>query len=357
MELIPGLPDDIARECLIRVDYKDVAAVASTCRNWRAEIHLPEFYRRRKAVGFSQNLVVMAQARAQPGTDFGTRKKDLVAPTYRLSILEPETGDWWELNPAFGLSDQLPLFCQLVQVGSDLIVLGGWDPMTWTASNGLFIYNFVSATWRRGADMPGVPRSFFACAASDSDRMVFVAGGHDDQKNALRSAMAYDVARDEWLPMPDMGRERDECKGVFHRGMFHVIGGYSTDMQGQFESSAEPFDASTWQWGPVNEDFFEVGTCPRTCVSGDDGCLYMCRAGELAAFKDATWKVVANLPNEVKEIAYVVTWQGKLLVIGSPRFGEPHMAYVLDTKQYTWTKMAVPEAYSTHVQSGCCLEL
>ncbi|EXC25807.1 hypothetical protein L484_019441 [Morus notabilis] len=115
-------------------------------------------------------------------------------------------------------------------------------------------------------------------------------------------------------------------------------------MQGQFESSAEPFDASTWQWGPVHENFFEVGTCPGACVSGEDGFLYMCRAGELAAFKDATWKVVASLPNEVNEITYVVTWQGKLLVIDTPRFGEPHTAYVLDTKPYTWTKMAIPKA-------------
>lgn len=358
MELIPGLPDDIARECLIRVDYEDFPVVESTCRNWRAEIHQPEFSRRRKAVGCSQNLIVLTQARVQPGSDLGTRTKYLTAPTYRLSVFEPSTGNWSELNPDFGQSDkQLPMFCQLVRVGSDLIVLGGWDPMTWTASNSVFIYNFVRATWRCGADMPGVPRSFFACAASECDRMVFVAGGHDDQKNALRSAMAYDVVRDEWVPMPDMGRERDESKGIFHRGMFHVIGGYSTDMQGQFESSAEAFDVSTWQWGQVHEEFFKAGTCPRTCISGEDGLVYMCRAGEVVASKDGTWTVIATLPNEVKEIAYVLTWQGKLLVIGSPGFGEPHATYVLDTRRNTWTKMAMPEEYTNHVQSGCCLEL
>ncbi|PON58922.1 F-box domain containing protein [Trema orientale] len=356
MELIPGLPDDIARECLIRANHRDFPTLASTCRAWRAEIRVPEFFRRRKAVGLSRSLIVMAQARVQPGGDSGSTKY-LVTPTYRLTVLEPESGRWSELSPGFGLSDGLPLFCQLVRVGSDLVVMGGWDPRTWTASTAVYVYNFVLAKWRRGTDMPGVPRSFFGCAASDSDRAVFLAGGHDDQKNALRSAMAYDVAKDEWRTVPDMARERDECKGVFHRGKFHVIGGYRTEMQGQFESSAEVFDASTWQWDQVHEDFLDATSCPRTCVSGEDGLLYMCRAGEVAALANDTWKVIGTLPNEVHEIAYVLTWQGKLLVIGSPRFGEPHTAYVLDTKQYTWTKMTASDEYSSHVQSGCCLEL
>ena len=357
MELIPGLPDDIARECLIRVTHRDFPTIVSTCRAWKAEIRLPEFFRRRKTVGLTRNLIVMAQARIQPGRDSGSTKYLAATPTYRLTIFEPETGNWSELNPGCGLSDGLPMFCHLVRVGFDLVVMGGWDPKTWTASTAVYVYNFVLAKWHRGTDMPGVSRSFFGCAVSDSDRMVFVAGGHDDQKNALRSAMAYDVAKDEWLSLPDMARERDECKAVFHLGKFHVIGGYHTEMQGQFESSAEAFDVSTWQWDPVHEDFLEASSCPRTCVSGDDGVLYMCRAGEVAVLKDDTWKVIANLPNELREIAHVVSWQDKLLVIGSPRFGEPHTAYVLDLCKYTWTRAPVPEEYSSHVQSGCCLEL
>ncbi|KAM6585841.1 hypothetical protein CsatB_012843 [Cannabis sativa] len=356
MEIIPGLPDDIARECLIRAKHQDFPTIASTCRAWMAQIQHPEFFQTRKAVGLSQNLIVMAQARVQPGRESGSASKYLATPTYRLTVFEPETGLWSELKPGFGLTEGLPLFCQLVRVGSDVVIMGGWDPRTWTASTAVYIYDFVQAQWRRGTDMPGVPRSFFGCVASES--MVFVAGGHDDQKNALKSAMAYDVAKDEWFLMPDMARERDECKGVFHRGKVHVIGGYRTEMQGQFESSAEVFDVSTWKWDPVCEDFLEASSCPRTCVSGgNNGLLYMCRTGEVAALENDTWKVIGSLPNEMREIAYVVTWQDKLLVIGSPSFGEPHIAYVFDTKNYTWTKTVVPEEYSTHVQSGCCLEL
>jgi len=120
--------------------------------------------------------------------------------------------------------------------------------------------------------MLGEPRTFFSCA-SDHNRMVYVAGGYDE-KNALKSAFAYDVVNDVWIPLSGMARERDECKVVFCArnnvfGTIKVVGGYCTEMQGQFKRSVEEFDVATWKWGPIEEEFFDDATCPRTCV---DGC-------------------------------------------------------------------------------------
>lgn len=356
MDLIPGLPEEIGLECLIRLPYHHFSTAASVCRSWKIEVELPEFWRHRKAAGFSRHLVVMAQTRVNP-----TLKKGLMkgsgTPVYRLTVCDPETGSWSVLPPVPGYANGLPLFCQLAGVGLNLVVMDGLNPGTWEPCNAVFVYNFVSSTWRRGADIPGCPRLFFACA-SDSDRTVFVAGGHDCEKNALRSAMAYDVATDKWAPLPDMAKERDECKGVFHRGKFHVIGGYCTEMQGRFERSAEVFDVDTWRWVPVEEEFLEHGTCPRTCVEGGDGRVYMCRAGNVVALNKLTGPVtVAELPEEVKSAAWMTAWQGKLMVVGCARFGEPHQSYVLDLKSYRWTKLDADEEFSGHVPSGCCLEI
>ncbi|GMI93828.1 KISS ME DEADLY 1, Kelch repeat F-box 20 [Hibiscus trionum] len=353
MELIPGLPNDIARECLVRVPYTNFSTIASTCRDWKLEIHLPEFFRHRRAAGCSKHVMVMTQSRVNPERNSGLKCQAM--PVYRIVVLEPDTGDWCELPPVPGCSDGLPVFCQVVGVGLNLVVMGGMDPDTFDVRNEVYVYNFLSATWRRGADMPGVKRIFFGCA-SDLDRLVFVAGGHDGEKNALRSAMAYDVGSNTWVSLPDMERERDECKGIFHLGKFHVIGGYCTDRQGRFESSAELFDVATWQWSPVQEDLLRHGTCPRTCAAAD-GALYMCQGGDMAKLEGNTWKAVAELPAEVSNTAHVATWEDKLLVIGSPSFGEPHIAYVLNLGNYTWTRMELAGRYSGHVQSGCYLEL
>ena len=51
--------------------------------------------------------------------------------------------------------------------------------------------------------------------------MVLVAGGHDHDKNALRSAHLYNLNSDTWEALPDMTHQRDECAAVaaaFGRG-------------------------------------------------------------------------------------------------------------------------------------------
>lgn len=367
--LMPGLPDEVALECLLRVPYTGFRAVRSTCRQWRVEVQLPGFHRLRAAGGHRRAVVAFAQSE-QPSSDGGGAgvHKHQAAPApaatmpYRLALFEPDTGAWDVLPAIPGLPHGLPLFCQVAGAGRSLVVVGGWDPSTWAASDEVFVYDFVSGAWRRGARMPGPRRSFFACA-SDSDRTVFVAGGHDDEKNALRSAVAYDAAADEWARLPDMARERDECKGVFRGGAFHVIGGYSTEMQGQFGKCSEAFDVAAQRWGPVEEDALETGMCPRSCVASEEA-MFRCRGGQVEVRTGSAWCALAELPEDARLAPCVVSLGvGRLAVVGSACHGGPHACYLLeaeevDAKQrWAWKKAAVPEEYSGHVQAGCCLEI
>ncbi|XP_027344676.1 F-box/kelch-repeat protein At1g80440-like [Abrus precatorius] len=358
MELISGLPEDVARDCLIRVSYQQLPTVASVCKGWKTEIQMPEFHGQRRSTGHAQKLLVMVQARVDPEKSESGSTKRLTNPAYRLSVLEPVTGNWSELPPLPEFSSGLPMFCQVVGVGYDLVVMGGLDPNSWKSSNSVFVYNFLSAKWRRGSDMPGGPRTFFACA-SDSDRTVFVAGGHDDEKNALRSALAYDVAVDRWISLPDMAAERDECKAVFRRGRLVVVGGYRTDMQGRFERSAEAFDVATWNWGQVEEGFLDSATCPRTLVDGGDGkeTVYMCIGGDLMAMRGDTWQKIAAVPGEIRNVAYVGSFDGTLLLIGSSGYGEVHMGVMFNVKSCNWSKLESPGGFRGHVQTGCVLEI
>ncbi|CAJ1951197.1 unnamed protein product [Sphenostylis stenocarpa] len=354
MELISGLPEDVARGCLIRVSYQQFSTVASVCRLWKSEIHAPEFHRQRRSTKYAQKLITIVQARGEPGT--GSTKR-VTNPVYRLSVFEPETGHWTELPPPPEFYSGLPMFCQLVSVGYDLVLLGGLDPSSWRASNSVFVYNFLSAKWRRAADMPGGPRTFFACA-SDSEGTVFVAGGHDNEKNALRSALAYDVNSDRWVSLPDMAAERDECKGVFRRGRFIAVGGYPTETQGRFGTSAEAFDPATWRWVEVKEDFLDCATCPRTFVNGgDDEAVFLCSGGDLISLRGDTWQKMATVPREIRNVAYVGALGGTLVLIGSSGYGEVHVAFGLDLESCNWRKLESPEGFRGHVQTGCVLEI
>ncbi|XP_066374616.1 uncharacterized protein [Miscanthus floridulus] len=139
--------------------------------------------------------------------------------SYRMVLLEPVEGRWAPLPPLSWPSESLPLFCQVAAVDSAggqgrkwLVVVGGWHLETWAPTDAVFIYDFLTGAWRRGTPMLGPRRSFFACAPVGG--AVCVAGGHDDERNVLRSALAYDPDVNAWAQLPDMAEERDEPHGL-----------------------------------------------------------------------------------------------------------------------------------------------
>lgn len=361
MDLVPDLPNDIALECLIRLPLHQFSIAASVCSNWKRQIKHPSFRQRRKDSGLIRPVFALAQAMVNTITKPNGITSLSSTQFYRLTLYDPEEGFWYDLPPIPELVDGLPMFCRVVGVGSDVMVIGGCDPVNWRVMDSVFVYSFISGSWRRGADMPGGQRLFFGCA-SDSERFVVVAGGHNDEKNALRSVLLYDVAEDDWVTLPEMETERDECKCIFHRGKFHVIGGYPTYAQGQFQRSAEVFDGATRQWG-LEEDFLGADTCPQTCIVGGEGRLYMCRDGDVVVKHDDTWRHVTKLPAEVSNVAYLTAWKGKLLAVGNSRFDELHSGYELDvssdtnSKEMTWRKLDTPDEYCGHVHAVCCLEI
>ncbi|KAJ6711589.1 GALACTOSE OXIDASE/KELCH REPEAT SUPERFAMILY PROTEIN-RELATED [Salix purpurea] len=310
--LIPSLPNDIATECLIRLPFQHFPAATLACEDWKLEIESPEFFRSRKVSGYSQPIIVMALAKVG-GEREGSSRENLRRPVYRLAFCDLKTGKWGELQPIPEFSKGLPIF--------------------------------VSATWRRGADMPGVKRSLFGCASDINGDKVYVAGGHDEEKNALTSVLGYDVAKDEWIRLPDMARERDECNAVFHSGEIHVFGGYSTEAQGVFDAGFEAFDLGEWKWVRKPENFLETNMSAKTCVADGNGRLYICQGGEMmVAYGGVKWRRVADLPVDMSVLASAMIGQKKILVVGSGKSDDPHMLYELDLERCAWAKLEAPKS-------------
>ncbi|XP_074586512.1 F-box/kelch-repeat protein At1g80440-like [Curcuma longa] len=368
--LISGLPDDVARECLIRLPFSSFPAARSVCRLWKMEIDSPCFRCRRKAAGRTQHVIAIAQVESTSASPTSTAKPGDSAAggspiaAYHLSLFEPATGSWSRLPSPPSLPRGLPLFSRLATVGIEVVLLGGWDPDSWAATDGVHVYNFGSGSWRRGATMPTPRRSFFACGAATGAASVLVAGGHDEEKNALRSAMAYDVGADTWAALPDMSMERDECRGVWLRGRFHVVGGYATAEQGRFSPTAEALDETTAaRWDVAELELEEAGPWMRTCVVGGDGqMLYMCRGDggeQVAALVEGAvrWRSVGEVPADVRVATQLVGWESGLMVMGLETHGGTLAAYVMEEGATAWRKVAVPEEYSGHAQEACCIEI
>lgn len=281
--LIPGLPDEIALECLIRVPYKYHSEIKSVCHGWQNLISSFSFYEERIKSGTAEHLVCQVQPLPPPkdssshfiydcaGRITSSKKEeDEQFPgeyqnqnnqqhqqnqqiRYGLTIFNASNQTWERMNPKN--LGKIPMFCQCVAIPASrkLLLLGGWDPTTLEPVADVYVLDMAkSSRWRRAAPM-SVARSFFACAVVGSTR-VYVAGGHDNQKNALKSAEVYDVEADEWKILPEMEEERDECLGLSWEGddKFWVVSGYGTESQGRFKSDAECYDPDTGIWSKID---------------------------------------------------------------------------------------------------------
>ncbi|GLT39449.1 hypothetical protein SLA2020_136380 [Shorea laevis] len=343
-ELVPGLPQELGLECLIRLPYTGVHRVASgVSRRWRDLLQSQDFYYHRKRYGYTHKVACLVQAftaAAAAGVVDGQKPGDSLR--YLVTVFDSVSQSWERLDPVPGRPNGLPLFCQLASCEGKLVVMGGWDPVSFERIRDVFVYDFTTQRWRQGKEMPS-KRSFFAAGACSG--RVYVAGGHDENKNALRTGWVYDLRMDEWTELPPMSQERDECEGVVIGDEFWVVSGYGTDNQGEFEGSADVYGFGSGQWRRV-EGVWERGRCgPRSCVgTGKDGELL-------------TW---ANLDPAIRVAACGVMLGGEVLVTGSEYLGAPHGFFMLEIKDGKTGKLgriSVPDEFSGLIQSGCCVEI
>lgn len=307
-ELIPGLPNDVAFQCLLRIPVQAHPQLQRVSRKWRELVNSPQYYEERKREGTTMHFLCTLQALSHQSPDLKHNSSSSPAenssssPVFGISVFNAKDRTTWERLPHIpDHPNGLPLFCRLVAVSGNLLVMGGWNPATWETLRSVYLYNFSSRTWRRGADMPS-DRSFFACVALEG--YVVVAGGHDTTKSALATAEVYSVEKDEWKTLPKMSEERDECTGVTLDGKIYVISGYSTESQGQFVKSADIYDPVRRTWTRI-ENMLAMATDSST-TSGIftvlSGTLYTLQDHKTLLSYSTTknsWSSVATLEHQM----------------------------------------------------------
>lgn len=317
-DLISGLPEELATECLVRVPFEFHSSLKSVSRLWRSLVSDRSFERERRRVGKDESLLCLVQpltsSPSSPVNSFvdgevSEKKKEeeeeeeegeshsqqqqqqprvIGTPLYGLSVYNATLDTWHRV----AIPERIPLFCECValQDAGKVLLIGGWDPETLQPVKDVFVLDFSAAGrgWKRGKPMSSA-RSFFACAAVGPTK-VYVAGGHDDQKNAIKSAEVYDVEKDEWSAIPPMREGRDECHGFSMAAAdlgFCVLSGYGTETQGQFRSDAEVYDPVSNTWSVVENVWPFPDLSPRGRTAADAGSAGEFRGCKLWCFVDS----------------------------------------------------------------------
>ncbi|GLJ14975.1 hypothetical protein SUGI_0244470 [Cryptomeria japonica] len=184
MEIIPGLEKDLGIQCLAKVPYRFHRNLRAVSKSWNALLSCEHFYKERQRIGECEEGVVSLH------------------PT--------------ELTETDPISKH------------QLVVLGLLNRRS--NIEGVLIFDFLSSKWRLGADMP-CNRFEFACLASPTEELVYIAGGYkgpyteEDWSPYQLEAFVYNVEENKWNSLPPMNSDPllDLCAGVFLDGKFYVV--------------------------------------------------------------------------------------------------------------------------------------
>ncbi|GLJ09286.1 hypothetical protein SUGI_0105610 [Cryptomeria japonica] len=213
--IIPGLPEDLGLQCLVKVPYKFHNHLRAVCKSWNAVLSSPIFYKERERhEECEEGIAYLYQ---------GERPTD-----WEVIIYYPY-GKWWEILPRTPEEFKLYWRSNFVYVRSKhhLVIMG---ILTCDNRPTVLMFDFISRTWRRGLDMPFRFWNF-ACAVSPSSPQgliyiaTFMCNNNGRIIPNLLQPYVFNVEENKWdfLPPINICRLDRLCYGEFIEDKFYLV--------------------------------------------------------------------------------------------------------------------------------------
>lgn len=232
-DLIPGLPEDLAKICLALVPRAHFPAMGAVSKRWMSFLESKELVAVRKEVGKLEEWVY---------------------------VLVPDAGakgSHWEILECSGQKQSpLPRMPGLTKAGFGVVVIGGKlfviagyaaDHGKDCASDEVYQYDSCLNRWTVLAKM-NVARCDFACA--EVNGVIYVAGGFGPNGESLSSVEVYDLEQNKWTLIEGLRRPRWGCFGCSFEGKLYVMGGRSSFTIGN-SRSVDVYNPNSHAWGQV----------------------------------------------------------------------------------------------------------
>lgn len=297
--LLPGLPDDLAIACLIRVPRADHWKLRLVCRRWFRLLAGNYFYSLRRRLGLAEQWVYAVKCDRDGRVSW--------------DVLDPGRGAWRALPPVPGEYADAAGFGCAVLGGCHLYLLGGRDPRKGPMRRVVF-YSARNNRWHRAPDMLRRRHCFGACVMGNR---LYVAGGESGGGGGLRSAEVFDPAKNRWSFVSDMAAALVPFVSAVHGGRWYVKG-----LGAQRQVLSQVYSPETDAWSVVLNSKVTGWRSPSACL---DGRLYAadCKDGcRLRAYDEATdaWSGCIDSRQHLGsshafEAAAMVALHGKLFIV------------------------------------------
>ncbi|KAG6472875.1 F-box protein AFR-like [Zingiber officinale] len=300
-QLIPGLPDEVAEQCLLHLPFPYQPLARSVSSAWNRALSSPTFLRSKAEAAAERSLpylFVFAFDRA----------------TLRLQwqALDPRTRRWFVLPPmplpAGGDGPLCPpaFACAVLPCRGELYVLGGMRSDTQFPLQTTLAYRAATNSWCAAAPMP-TPRCFFsACAIGGR---IFAAGGGDGGISAVE---CYDPAADKWAPAAGMRRGMARYDAAVVGRRMYLTEGWTWPFDSSPRGGVYDADRDAWEEMRVG---MREGWTGSSAVAG--GRLYVvseCGDGRVKAYDEGTdrWRPVSGsgVPGDVRRPYAVIGGAG-----------------------------------------------
>ncbi|PKA50877.1 F-box/kelch-repeat protein [Apostasia shenzhenica] len=303
--LIPGLPDDISLNCLLRLPISCHLTCRGVCRRWHHLFASKElFFTQRRALGFTNPFLFIFAFHRCTGR-------------IQWQVLDLTHFSWHSI-PAMPCRDRVcphGFGCVAIPSEGSLLVCGG---IVSDMDCPLHLVLKFEVCRNRWTVMPKMhkPRSFFADGVIDGK--VYVAGGFSTDQFELDSAEVFDPTEGSWRQVAGMQSNMSSYDSAVLSGKLYVTEGwvwpFLSSPRGQF------YDPRTNAWEPMAVGMREGWTGLSVVV---DEHLFVISDHEgmrLKAYEmeSDSWKAVEGspLPERIRKPISVCSIGGNIYVIG-----------------------------------------
>ncbi|KAG6552124.1 hypothetical protein Mapa_006433 [Marchantia paleacea] len=251
LSLIPGLPDDLAFQCLVRVPRRYHWVLAAVCRQWKETLCSTMFCTKRKEMGLSEGWVYAL---------LRDSSEDL-----HWHVMDPTQRVWKELPKMPG--DAMKRYGMSSEVlDRELVVVGGGKRYKPPISE-VLKFNPITNAWKEAVPLE-TARHYFASAVFDGK--LFAVGGMGTTLESLNSYEVYDPKSQTWSTFYDAHIVTDLGEALVLDGKLYTRYVCTTLFPPTYASA---FDPTKHEWAVVDNEMTRLW-CGPTAVT-DQGDVYM----------------------------------------------------------------------------------